>query len=435
MSVMDAVVAAKLHLEQHGGLVNFDFPRDIVADAAGKGHIVDELDYTRASETLMVDASGVYHTFPPNAVAQTNLGMKVSPVITNLIPSTGLQGAVVGEVTNGGVGRLPTGWGYQANWVDQVFVVAIGSENGLPTIDIRIVLTAVGDTKYPYIYMGHPTVGAAGEAYTASLYRKTIGDKPDVSNGSSVPLQVAESSTIDGSISHSVIQSFNDETDELTRYDTTYTLTKTGDIEQLIRSFYATVLDGESIDTTIRFAAPQLEIGSYANDPVMTGEGVTGTSAAINVSDDISEFKLTQLSLYTEFNLLSFGEIQGSIILEFSGANSNLISFRRLDASDNIAYIDVEQNAEFSFFPTHIPISTGNLKTLLTISDGKVKIFINGVLAGTQLLPRLSRDTDYAQINFGSSHHNNAEQIIANFKKSVLYGIALDDAICVELTT
>ncbi|PCI88201.1 MAG: hypothetical protein COB24_03670 [Hyphomicrobiales bacterium] len=270
----------------------YDFVRDRIACTTSFGHIIDQLNYTRASDTLMADANGIYYTFPANVAAQTNLGMKVSPAITNLIPNTGLQGAVVGEVTNDGVGRLPSGWGYQADWVDQVFVVFLGSENGLPTIDIRIVLTADGGSEYPYIHMGFTAVGVSGETHTASLYRKTIGDKPDVSTGSNVPLQVSESSSIDGSVSHSVIQMFDNETTELSRYIITYTLTKTGEIEQLIRSFYATVLDGESIDMTIRFAAPQIEIGSYAHDPVITEEAVTGVSDAVVVYDDISDLAL-----------------------------------------------------------------------------------------------------------------------------------------------
>ena len=395
----------------------YDWERDLVFTALKRGHVVDEILYTRAGGTLMADAEGIYHGFTDDQPAITNLGMKISPEVIN---------RAVGVVDAGG--SIPAGWVYSG--FDLLEVLQHGVEDGLEYIEIRAICDNIAGAETVYPTISTPTITVLqGDNWTGHCYYKHLSGAFLNNELRSQMKIVGASGTVNPS------KAMPSELNNRIRLIQTAEITETYP-NTLDYSFFKVDLPiGESFDVTFRLYAPQLEIGSYANDPVVTGAGITGASAAITASDDISEFKLTQLSLYTEFNLLSFGEIQGSRILQISGGNvNNQISFRRLDGSDNIAYFDIHQNGENNVFYDHIPISTGNLKILLTISETQIKIFINGVLAGIHGLFRPCRDIDLTQINFGSSF-TYPDQIIANFKKSVLYDIALDDAICVELTS
>lgn len=426
MNILPPSLIKERSLLASGAVLICNFTSDRVASADGAGHIIDELDYTRASETLMADAAGGHHIFAANDVAQTNLGMKVSPAVINLLHNTGLEGASLGVL--GATGSLPTGW--FANLFAAVEVLGIGTENGLPFIEVHLVCDNTGGAGnlYPYIQANQIIGDLNGNTYTFSSYLKRVA------GSFSAALNVTQVS-VGGAEGTSYPAGYRaDNVDEIERFITTFTITKTNTITLRPRFFLQVVTPGELLDVTIRLYAPQLELGSYPNDPVITDEDVTGVSDAITVFDDVSEFDLSEFTIYAEFKLNDYGEDSYPSFISLIGDADNV--FTLFSESNNIRNklyskiggVNVWSNA-FS------PIVVGGItKICLTGIGNEIKYYKDGLFVGNITLSNPLASSTFNRLYFGCDYNGN-RHLITEFKKSIIFDTALTDAQCMEMTS
>lgn len=417
------------------GISVYDFKRDRVISKINFGHIVGQTSHTRASETLMVDASGIYHTFPPNQVAQTNLGMKVTPSVTNQITSAGMGGAVVGEVTNSGVGRLPTSWVFAE--FDTLTVLEIGVEDGLPFIELRGIRSNVsGDAEYPSVLFGNSAAPANGQEWNSSVYVKKVAGEwnPTASN---VILLVRQNSG-----GGNVFAPTADRTDDVVsrkRFKTSWT--NTADDPMSINvwvNFAPGIDDGEDLNITLRIYTPQLEIGSYANDPVPTNEGVNGISHAITVFDDVNQFDLSVGAIYMEFDYLKQYEKEphtNDYGHFFSiGDNINIIKIFSTPPSGGEFCQLLIKSGDTIIQPSLFSMPLGDYKIVAAWSLTDIKLFINGALVASAALAQPFTSTDFEKLYIGSDE-NGVRQSTTIYKSAVLFDQILSDAEYVELTS
>lgn len=413
----------------------YDFERDRVVSKMDFGHIIDLTSYTRASITLMADANGIYHTFPTNEVAQTNVGMKVNPAVTNYIVSSGMDGVVVGEVTNGGIGHLPTGWDFST--FDTLEVLEIGIENGLPFIELHGIRNNVsGGLEYPSIHFGTISAPSNGQEWNYSAFVKKVAGEwaPATSN---VVLGVRQNSSGGDVFSPSATRV--DDIIEITRFKTSWVNTADDPMTMTAWIYFAPNLNpSESVDITLRIYAPQLEIGLYANDPVVTQEGVTGVSDAITVYDDVSEFDLSVGSLYLELEYLKQYEKEphSNDYGRFFSLTDGIYGFELFTEppanGDAVRLLTTFGGASVQTGTFSMPL--GHYKIMVVWSLTDIKLFMNGALVGSVALAQSFTSTDFEKLYIGGDRVGN-RQPTAIYKQAILYDQILSHAQCVELTS
>lgn len=360
----------------------YDIIRDRVVSKTNFGHIDDQLNYNCSSGLLMSDLQTNYHSFAPNKTAVTNTGMAIQPVVTNEVISSGMQGAIAGEVTNNGGGRLPTGWTQSS--CDQLEVLNLGEEAGLPFIDLHVVANNAGPTtKYPSVRCPSMDLNVIS-IYTAScFYKKLEGNW----HGSS---DVGQIVITDNQGKRYLALSRQNEVTKKTRLiNNDIAITENSSVSFRLVLFNLSA--GNSIDLTVRIYAPQLELGSYASAPVITGENISGTSTAVLLYDDVSGLNLTNGAFFIDFDWLA--------------DNGNI-------------------------FGGEITPSMGQNKVCLSWQDTTLKIFLNGALEANTTL--IAADMNLNELYFGNNGFD--EQVNMTVKKAMLYDISLSDIHCTELT-
>ena len=132
------------------------------------------LTFSRNSPKLAQDSNGIWHHFAANEPAITDRGLLLEPQATNMVPNSSMTGAALGVVGAGGA--LPTGWTREG--YDTVTVTALGDEDGLPYVELRLQCTnSTSAPRYPLIRLMPTAVPALlGETWTAScFFRKIAG--------------------------------------------------------------------------------------------------------------------------------------------------------------------------------------------------------------------------------------------------------------------
>ncbi|MFD1810004.1 hypothetical protein ACFSHQ_24005 [Gemmobacter lanyuensis] len=144
--------------------------------------------------------------------------------------------------------------------------MAVGEEEGLPYVDIRLNGTPSGSAVFiNFLDSANPIAAAGGQTWTSSAYvRLVAGDLTQVDR---VFLRLQE---FVGSVGGD--SGGTDITDALasrTRVSTTRTLSG-GATDRLI-SFFRIGLTGGAVDMTLRISAPQIEQADTAGPVQLTG--------------------------------------------------------------------------------------------------------------------------------------------------------------------
>ena len=102
----------------------------------------EALTVTRPSPKLARTVAGQWLSFPPDTLARTDRGASIEPASTNYVQNSTMAGAVPGTP-----GTAPTGWTVptSANGLTRQ-IVAVGTSNGLPHIDIRFSGTTTAES-------------------------------------------------------------------------------------------------------------------------------------------------------------------------------------------------------------------------------------------------------------------------------------------------
>jgi hypothetical protein len=175
----------------------------------------------------------------------------LEPQRTNSLRNSTMQGASTSPST------LPTNWGSTLSGLTQT-VVGIGTENGLPYIDVQFSGTATGTTLQMRFESTTQIVASNGQTWSSSFWIKLIAAPTPPTSYINF---IRESDSLGGNLSTATQTITISSTLTRNIFTRTNTNPSTARINNAVGG---TLTIGNSYDFTIRIAAPQLELGAFA---------------------------------------------------------------------------------------------------------------------------------------------------------------------------
>jgi hypothetical protein len=341
--------------------------------------------FTRASTATYFNSAGTLTSaavdearFDYNPSTLAPLGFLIEESRTNSIRNNTAQGAVAGTP-----GTLPTNWalgGIGAGLATQV--VGTGTEDGISYLDIRIFGTnSSGSSLFPGVFFDTATgiAGTTGQIWAPSVYLKLAA-------GTGVTFDLAVHEADSGGVflrSVGIAGTSGIPTSGALKTQRRSGSVTLGASTAFVRPLIAcTVLNGASIDITLRIGLPQLELGAFPTSVIPT------TTTALTRSQDRAVV-----------NTLSpwYNSVAGTIYAEFavtqpsSGGNQFLARF-----SDNGYNNAIADNINSTGFPSIATVAggvfDGNAGTAIAVSANTVAKFA-GAYATNDLAASLNGGT------------------------------------------
>jgi hypothetical protein len=297
----------------------------------------------------------------------------VEPAATNQIRNNSNAGAVTG--TPGGT--LPTNWTEALVGLTRS-VIALGTENGVPYIDVRLSGTANASAASLNFESTTQIVATSGQVWTNSVYLKSIAAPNPYAN-----VRVGMIDRTSGGVFIATGQGSDlTLTSTLNRFSLTRALSSGSTVARVQPNVVFNLVSGTAYDFTVRIGYPQMELGSVATSVIPTTAGTGSRSAdVISVSGAVSgSIGQTAGTAYLEIVAVS-GTNSGRVLsLTESGApTNNRIAFT-IDASNHRLEVIVRSSGS---------ITNGSIgssaATLLVNGVNKIAYAYDGV-AGSNAL-------------------------------------------------
>jgi len=343
--------------------------------------------------------------FDHDPVTGESLGLLVEESRTNLITRSTATGATNGVIGSGGA--LPSGW-----YIDQVQsgttveIIGSGTEKGLTYVDIRFSGTTNALNR-TLIRPGSP-IPINGETYYLTAYSKLVSGTNN--------LNYTRFDT--GALS--LTSEFKRNTGA-TRSGFTGTFFPRFDIG----------LDaiGQSYDITIRFAAPQMELGSFPTSYIPT------TSSAVTRAADVAEITGSNFSSW-------YNQSEGSFYYEGTAIDTSLNGNRFISGTHPRAFISAgstENNQVGSWDGTYSVGLTGGVttwqdgtKAAVAWSSPTRSITISGLTPYSSV----SNQHNVAETQIRINQSTNGTSITNGYvKRLTYYPYRLPDATLQEITS
>lgn len=343
----------------------------------------------------------------------------LEPQRTNSIRNSSMVGAVAGSP-----GTLPTNWTVTNGGLTQT-ITGVGTENGLPYIEVRFNGTATGAIAQIRHDAVNQITAANGQVWSYTFYAKVISQpSPPVTYS-----QVIFERTSAGSLIKSGSQLITP-TANLQRFTFTRTLDGGATVGAVDPVFYCTLTIGQTYDFTIRIAAPQMELGAFATTWVPTT-----TAAVTRLADTASKTGVASLIGQTEGTIyaeVNFNKNTSGIIFAINdGTATNRIYIQFITSTALIANIRVAGvNLNFIATIPTIPATGGTYKVALAYRQNDYVFSLNGtnyISTDTRAVPATSR------IDVGQS--TGAGQLEGGVTQAILYPTRLDNATLAQMTT
>lgn len=224
-------------------------------------------NFTRASGATVHDATGTAVQVGaniPRLSYQMNSGGR-----TNWIRDSVGRGSTNGVVGSGG--GFPTFWSLGGASGISFQVVGTGVESGIPYVDIRFFGTGTG-SGFPTIFFesGSGVPACSGQQWTFSVYMSLqAGTWPGMG------LKFSEVNSAGSQLAQHGSTSAAPTTGSLAAQRFSFTATNNQPGCAYVQPFVTTTTSlNQVVDYTMRFGCPQMEIGSYATDPIATSGSV-----------------------------------------------------------------------------------------------------------------------------------------------------------------
>ncbi len=342
----------------------------------------------------------------------------LEPQRTNSIRNSTMVGAVAGTP-----GTLPTNYGEYLSGLTRT-VAGIGTENGVPYIDLRFNGTA-SDTIILINFETASGISALnGQNWSSSFYVKTIAT-------SQPPLKYSLRSTqrSSGSNVGSFILEFTPTT-TLARYTQTFT-TNNATITHIQPYISFDLTIGQTYDFTIRIAAPQMELGAYATTFIPT------TTAAVT--------RLADLAIKTGVSSL-IGQTEGTLFFEFTGPTQSNVYFSLSSALglSNTILVGINPSSQlnariFASFPT-VAVNVGTFaytagqsyKVAFAYNSTQCVLAVNGSLQTTGGFAGFPAGT---LSRIGIDNASGTQVLIGTHNQAALFPTRLTNAQLAAITT
>lgn len=234
-----------------------DLNPSLILDFVNAQALDPRVTFSRASKGTYVDRVGTWREaevnqprFDHDPATGKRLGLLFEEQRTNLITNPRGEGAANGVIGSGG--SLPTNWQIITGANLSYEVVGIGTEDGLPYVDIKH--SGIANTTNARLSFSSPAVTVtSGVDYSGSVFCKYVA-------GTAIPGELRlnmpdESGTVftptTASLGQQRITRSRVSAATSARLDVRYTLTS-----------------GQAYDFTVRYAAPQLELGAFTTTPI-----------------------------------------------------------------------------------------------------------------------------------------------------------------------
>lgn len=302
-------------------------------DFVGSAGVDPRIAFTRAASATRRNAAGVLETVPAGVpridydpITSRALGMLIEGGKTNMVARSLTTGAVLGVIGSGGA--LPTGWSATPKATSglDVEVVGIGSENGLPYVDVRV--SGAPISGYQAIVFGNVTGYTASTEYTGTVFAKMLSGF--AGGAGSLQLQ-ARYNIPGGSINisggYTPANLSGDLRAQRLVANGTTDATAAG-AGQFLLVFNLT--NGVAYDFRVRLSLPQLEAGS-ATSSILT-DGATATRAADVATLDLPAYG--DITVMVEYMLGAKVRNSRALGLYAAGATANNIAVISANAAN-----------------------------------------------------------------------------------------------------
>ena len=393
------------------------------------GSALGDLAFTRASSKTRTNAAGVVETIgnnvPPHDYRNADGSLSTFPRLnlepqrTNSIRNSSMVGAVAGSP-----GTLPTNWFTSPVGLTQT-IVGIGTENGLPYIDFRFNGTAT--SPFFELRPETPTGIAASNAQVwnfAPYLKFTSGSIP-------IALGMYERTSAGAFITSG--QAIVSVTSTLQRLTFTRTLSGGATVGAVQPIIVSTLTNGATYDFTIRIAAPQMELGSYATTWVPTT-----TAAVTRIADTANKNDVSSLIGQTEGTIFLDMRYEVAQTARFSlsdGTGNNWI-FVSYPESTTAARVFINASGIIQINNTINSVFTANqnYKIAFAYKSGNWALYINGasISSGTQTF---AFSGTLSRITVTSTFAPNPTEIFGKINQTALFPTRLTNAQLAQLTT
>jgi len=243
-----------------------------------------------------VDSNGNWRSFAANTPRiMPGTGLLIEESRTNGIRNNTMQGASIGTP-----GVTPSNWLLRNNTGLSTQVVAVGTNQGINTMDLRFFGTASGAGVLGINFEASTIIAAVtGQAWAQTAFIAIVGGT--TTNTGTVSLGTDED-TSGGVFIRSNLGTVP-LTSTLTRVTNLFT-TGGGVTTAFVLPYFQLAVNGAgAVDITLRIGWPQLELGAFATSPIPT------TSAAVTRATDL--VTLTSLPTFgAAYSLFGFGTPQ-----------------------------------------------------------------------------------------------------------------------------
>jgi hypothetical protein len=246
------ILAPALTLSAGSGaaIVRPTFSRDFAGEKTLNNGTGPAITFTRGTNATFFDANGTLRFAPHNAIRNSQAGGSTNGVI-------------------GVTGIAPTNWQTSVPTGITREIIGTGTLNGFSYIDIKFSGTNTSGSSSSFL-VGFDTttqiVAANGQTWTGSVYIALVGGSFSGATGPAVDLVER---SVGGSYLTGTQTNISAATSTLARFSATRTFNQ-ATTERTTVQVAATVPSGNTVDLTLRIAAPQLERNATASEYIPT---------------------------------------------------------------------------------------------------------------------------------------------------------------------
>jgi hypothetical protein len=356
-------------------------------DFINNDNVLDSrITFTRASSASYYDSTGTLQTaainaprFDYNPSTLAARGLLIEEARTNSVRNSSAVG--------GSAGVAPTNWsasGTSGSGVTAT-VSAVGTENGIPYVDLAITGTATA-TGTAFSFSFETASGAAASASTAyaqSFFLKLVnGSQSDTTLNSRIRWNNVSGSVITTVDSPAITPTTAALSSQRVSFSGTSPLL-TAYIQPQLR---IAVVNGTTYNFTLRVAYPQAELGAFATSVIPT------TTVAATRSQDVATMTGTNFSSW-------YNQSQGTFVTQFVLEGVKSVAGQRVITTDDGSTTNqmLESGSSTNTFQT--TVTTGGVtqvsqtvpsftlagfttyKSALGYADNNTNTAINGLLA------------------------------------------------------